>query len=32
MKFIDVTKVGGGKFITRYDARYETNKGNIKTY
>lgn len=32
MKFIDVNKVGEGKFITRYDARYETNKGNIKTY
>lgn len=32
MKFIGIDKVYEGKFITRYDLTYETEKGNIKKY
>ncbi len=32
MKFRSIEKVNQGKFITRYDLTYETEKGNIKKY
>ena len=32
MKFKSVEKVHQGKFVTRYDITYETEKGNIKRY
>lgn len=32
MEFKDMTNLGGGKFITRYDLNYVTSEGNIKKY
>ena len=32
MKFIGITKVNEGRFITSYNAEYETNLGNRKIY
>ena len=32
MEFVNLEKVGGGKFITRYDATYRTSEGNLKRY
>lgn len=32
MEFIEINKVSEGKFITRYDAKFKTNLGNIKNY
>ena len=32
MKFIGITKVNEGRFITAYNAEYETNLGNRKIY
>ena len=32
MEFVSVEKIGGGKFITRYDATYKTSEGNLKRY
>lgn len=32
MEFVNLEKVGGGKFITRYDATYKTAENNLKRY
>ena len=32
MEFVNFSKIGGGKFITRYDAVYKTSEGNLKNY
>ncbi len=32
MKFLAIQKVDEGKFLTRYNLTYETNKGNYKVY
>ena len=32
MDFVELKKIGGGKFITRYDAVYKTSEGNLKNY
>ena len=32
MKFLDISKVSEGKYLTKYDIRYETRTGNLKNY
>ena len=32
MKFLGLTKVSEGKYLTKYDLTYETSKKNIKNY
>jgi len=32
MEFLKIEKIHEGRFITRYDAKFKTNAGNIKNY
>jgi ADP-ribose pyrophosphatase len=32
MKFLDINKVSQGKYLTKYDVRYQTRGGNLKNY